>query len=117
MSGYAPLLAALMGRIAEFTPEQLASLQPLMEHSQSNVDRDLVVPMPEGKSATSYTAGVNMDGSEMLIPTAWGGEIVDIETAIKNALDQRQDWPKFDDPARASRAANLASSLMGYQSK
>ena len=115
----APMIAALMARVAEFTPEQIGSLDTLLQHSQKNIDTGQLVDMGDKGVASSYTIGVGDDKGERLVPSAWDGAIRSPEDSYRRAFEQRDDWPLF--PAgeweRGERAANLAHQLMMYQKK
>lgn len=49
------------------------------------------------------SAIVEIDGREVLIPTLWDGQVVDTETAIKNAINSGVAWDSAE-PTDEGRA-------------
>ena len=71
-------------------------MNPLLKHHYENIATDNAVTNEDGSLSTVKSAIVNINGKEMLIPTVWGGEILDgdrLNEAIDNAFDSNIEWP------------------------
>ena len=71
-------------------------MNPLLKHHYENIATDNAVTNEDGSLSTVKSSIVNINGKEMLIPTVWGGEILDgdrLNEAIDNAFDSNIEWP------------------------
>lgn len=66
------------------------------------------IPVPGGH-ATVRSIGVNMDGSEVLIPTAYDGKVHSDSEAIQRHKDTGKHLGKFSTPYQATRYAKRLS--------
>jgi spore germination cell wall hydrolase CwlJ-like protein len=73
-------------------------MDAITKHHYHNIAHGKAKALENGDLATVHTAIVNIDGVETLIPTVWDGEIVDVQTAIKFAVDSGIAWPTRTGP-------------------
>ena len=68
-------------------------MDPIFEHHLQNLAEGKAVKDKEtGQTHTVFTAIVNIDGEETLIPTIWDGQKVSIPEAVKRAKASGKNW-------------------------
>jgi len=69
-------------------------MDPILEHHFYNIANDAALKNEDGTISTVRSAIVEMDGDQVLIPTIWDGQEVDLKTAINNAKKSGVNWSK-----------------------
>ena len=72
------------------------------------------IPVPGGH-ATVRSIGVNVDGSEVLIPTAYGGKVQSDSEAVKRYQETGKHRGKFATPYQATRYGKRLSKEQAKQ--
>ena len=69
-------------------------LNPITEHHFENIATGNVVENEDGTTSTVKTTIIGRDDMEYLLPTVWGGTILeDPNEIIERAFNEREDWP------------------------
>jgi len=89
-------------------------MNPLLKHHYENIATDNAVTNEDGSLSTVKSSIVNINGKEMLIPTVWGGEILDgdrLNEAIDNAFDSNIEWPTEEGKDAVNKLRSLEVDL------
>jgi len=89
----APAVLGTGAAAALFVPGDANAMDPILEHHYRTLAEGKGVRNEDGTVSTVYTMQVDIDGKPTLIPGLWNGEIVDEETAKKNAVNSGIQWP------------------------
>mgnify|MGYP003118776175 CR=1 FL=1 len=69
-------------------------MDPILEHHFYNIANNAALKNEDGTISTVRSAIVEMDGDQVLIPTIWDGQEVDLKTAINNAKKSGVNWSR-----------------------
>ena len=89
-------------------------MNPILKHHYENIATDNAVTNNDGSLSTVKSSIVNINGKEMLIPTVWGGEILDgdrLNEAIDNAFDSNIEWPTEEGKDAVNKLRSLEVDL------
>ena len=69
-------------------------MDPILEHHFYNIANNTALKNEDGTISTVRSAIVEIDGDQVLIPTIWDGQEVDLKTAITNAKKSGVNWSR-----------------------
>jgi len=83
----------MMGPRGLYTGGLSTEDNPIVLHHLRNIAEQKTSTNESGELQTVFTAIVQIDGNEVLIPTVWDGAVLTEENAIKRAIASGIEWP------------------------